>query len=113
MYTAARFSAKYENLTWYDPDSKKPIQLAAGDCAVLIKLDKNSKRKRKEGKGWAYALLGKYDDIYDEDKSHLDNDRSTYEFYEMSSAGGEDFYWMVTKFHKNDQVPGFRICAHD
>jgi hypothetical protein len=31
----------------------------------------------------------------------------------MSSAGGEDFYWMVSKLYKNNPVPGFRICAHD
>ncbi len=31
----------------------------------------------------------------------------------MSSAGGEDFYWMVTEFYKSNPVPGFRICAHD
>ena len=29
---------------------------------------------------------------YDEDKSRLDNDPSSYEFSEMSNAGGEDFY---------------------
>ena len=45
---AATFSAKYENLMWYDPDSKKTMHLAAGDCAVLIKLDKNSERKREK-----------------------------------------------------------------
>ncbi len=48
---AARFSAKYENLMWYDPDSKKMMHLAAGNCAVLIKLDKNGERKRESGKG--------------------------------------------------------------
>ena len=110
---AARFSAKYENLMWYDPDSKKMMHSAVGDCAVLIKLDKNSERKREKGKGWAYVLLGMYDDVYDEDKSRLENDPSSYEFYEMSSAGGEDFYWMVSEFYKNNPVPGFRICAHD
>ena len=41
---AARFSAKYENLMWYDPDSKKMMHLAVGNCVVLIKLDKNSER---------------------------------------------------------------------
>ena len=98
---------------WYDPDSKKTMHSAAGDCAVLIKLDKSSERKREKGKGWAYVLLGMYDDFYDEDKSGLDNDPSSYEFYEMSSAGGEDFYWMVIEFYKNNPMPGFRICAHD
>jgi hypothetical protein len=48
---AARFSAKYENFMWYDPDSKKTMHSAAGDCAVLMKLDKNSERKREKGKG--------------------------------------------------------------
>jgi hypothetical protein len=48
---ATRFSAKYENLMWYDPDSKKTMHLATGDCAVLIKLDKNSERKREKEKG--------------------------------------------------------------
>ena len=54
-----------------------------------------------------------YNDIYDEDKNCLDNEISSYEFYEMTSTGGEDFYWMVSKFYKNNSVPGFRICAHD
>ena len=31
----------------------------------------------------------------------------------MSSAGGEDFYWMVTEFYKVNRVPGCRICAYD
>ena len=31
----------------------------------------------------------------------------------MSSAGGEDFYWMVTEFHKSNPVQGFRICGQD
>ena len=31
----------------------------------------------------------------------------------MSVAGGEDFYWMVSEFYKNNPVPGLRICAHD
>ncbi len=69
-----------------------------GLCSV-DNLDKNSERKREKGKGWAYVLLGMYDDIYDEDKSHLDNDPSSYEFYEISSAGGKDFYWMVDKWN--------------
>jgi hypothetical protein len=38
-----------------------------------------------------------YDDVYDENKSHLDNDPTSGELYEMSSAGGENFYWMVSK----------------
>ena len=54
-----------------------------------------------------------YDDVYDEVKRCLDNDPNSYAFYEMSSAGGEDFYWMVSKLYKNNPVPGFRICAHD
>jgi hypothetical protein len=93
---AARFLAKYENLMWYVPDSKKTMHLNTGDYAVLIKVDKNSERKREKGKGWAYVMLGMYDDIYDEDKWHLDNDPSSYEFYEMGSADGDDFYWMVS-----------------
>ncbi len=36
---------------WYDPDSKKIMHFAAGDCAVLIKLDENSEMKREKGKG--------------------------------------------------------------
>ena len=67
----ARFSTKYEDLTWYDPDSKKTMHSTAGDCAVSIKLDKNIERKRETGRGWAYVLLGMYDDIYNEDKSPL------------------------------------------
>ncbi len=70
-------------------------------------------KERENGKGWAYCLMGMYDDFYDEDKTRLDNDPSTYEFYEMSSAGGEDFYWMVSEFYKSNPVPGFRICACD
>ena len=31
----------------------------------------------------------------------------------MSSVGGENFYWMVSKFYKNNPVPGFRICVRD
>ena len=54
-----------------------------------------------------------YDDIYDEDKSCLDNHPSSYESNDMSSAGGENFYWMVSHFYKNNPVPGFRICTHD
>ncbi len=65
------------------------------------------------GKGWTCVLLGMYDNIYDEDNSCLDNDPISYEFYEMSSAGGEDFNWMVNEFYKNSLVPGFRMCAHD
>ena len=110
---AARFSAKYEDLMWYDPDSRKLMQSPKGDCAVLIKLDKNSERKREKGKGWAYVLLGMYEDLYDVTKTRLENDQSAYEFYEMSSAGGEDFYWMVTEFYKNNPVQGFRICGQD
>ncbi len=30
-------------------------------------------------------------------KSHLDNDPSSYEFYEMTSADSEDFYWMISE----------------
>ena len=50
---AARFSAKYEDLMWYDPDSRKLMQSPKGDCAVLLKLDKNSeKREKKEKVGY-------------------------------------------------------------
>ena len=65
------------------------------DCAVLKKPDKNCKRKREKEKWQEYGLRGMYDDFYDEDKTGLDNDPSTYEFYEMRSADEEDFYWMV------------------
>ena len=82
--------AKYEDLMWYEPDSKMTMHSAKGDCAVLIKLDKNSERKREKGKGLAYVLMGIYDDVYSEEKSHLDNNPHSYEFYEMGSAGGED-----------------------
>ena len=77
---------------WHDPHSRKQMHSAQRDRVVLIKLDKNSERKREKGKGWAYCLMGMYDDHYDEDKTWLDNDPSTYGFYEMSSAGREDFY---------------------
>lgn len=63
------------------------MQLAKGDCAVLLKWDKNNERKGGKEKGWAYCLMGIYDDSYDEDKSQLDKNPGTYEFYEMSSAG--------------------------
>ena len=57
---------------WYDPDSKKMMHSGLEDCAVLIKFDKNSERKREKGKWWAYVLLGMYEDVNDEDKSHLE-----------------------------------------
>ncbi len=54
-----------------------------------------------------------YYDLYDEDKSQLENEKSNFEFYEMRSAGGRDFYTMRTEFYKSYPMPGFRICAHD
>lgn len=37
-------------------------------------------------KGWAFCLMGRYDDFYENDKSRLDNYPSTYELYKMCSA---------------------------
>jgi hypothetical protein len=71
---AARFSTKYEDLMWCKPDSKMTMHSAKGDCAVLIKLDTDSEKKREKGNWWAYVLMGMYDNVYDEEESHLDND---------------------------------------
>jgi hypothetical protein len=87
------------------------MHLAAGDGAVLITLDKNSERKREKGKGWAYVLLGMYDEVYDEDKCRLDNEPSSYEFYEMSSAGGDDFYWMMSSFKRIIKCQGLGFVS--
>ncbi len=48
---ASRFSAKYENLMWYDLDSMKTMHLAAGDCAVLISWIRIVKGREKREKG--------------------------------------------------------------
>ena len=57
--------------------------------------------------------MGPYHDFYEEDKSRLENDQPSYEFFLMWVAIGDDFYRMVSKFYKSNLMSGFKICACD
>lgn len=100
-------------MIWFDPDCNKMMHSAKGDYAVLLKLDKNFEIKRQKGKDWAYCMMGMYEDLYDEDKTWIENDQSAYKFCDMTRTGEDNFYWMVTEFYKNNPVPGLRICTQD
>jgi hypothetical protein len=59
---AARLSAKYEGLKWYDEDEKWKMRTMNGDCVVLCRLTSAHQTKsQKGGLGWVYCVLGIYD----------------------------------------------------
>ena len=86
---------------WYDPDSRKQMH-SKGDCAVLIKLDKNSERRQEKGKGWAYSLMGTYNDFMMRTRVGLKMIKAV--MNSMRFASGEDFYWMASKFYKSNPI---------
>jgi hypothetical protein len=100
-------------LKWIDVDSKREMHTAMGDCVVLKKLGKGTERKRENGRGWGYFILGLYEN-YDEGKNHHENERtqddvSSYDFFEMCNDVS-NFYYMVTEFYKDNPVSWFRVA---
>jgi hypothetical protein len=112
---AARLSAKYEGLKWYDEDEKRNMRTMDGDCVVLCKLTSaHQTRKQKGGMGWVYCVLGIYDN-YDVDKTYAENDerglkKKSYDFFEMTPEDHSDFYYMVRKWYEENPEVGVRIC---
>ena len=112
---AARLSAKYEGLKWYDEDEKRNMRTMDGDCVVLCKLTSaHQTRKQKGGMGWVYCVLGIYDN-YDVDKTYTENDerglkKKSYDFFEMTPEDHSDFYYMVRKWYDENPEVGVRIC---
>lgn len=67
------------------------MHLAKGDCVELLKLYKNSKRKKEKGRGGGVLSDENEWWFYDKDRSWLDNDPCTHELYQKGNAGVEIF----------------------